>query len=68
MKAVWFGIMSVIFFQITWAQDYKAISMDSLTSAIQSKNLSIKINAESLDIAQAQYRETNLCHFTSDFI
>ncbi len=59
MKAIWFGVLSVMLTQISWAQDFKAISMDSLSSAIQSKNLSIKINAESLNMAQAQYRETN---------
>ncbi|RRO24492.1 TolC family protein [Flavobacteriaceae bacterium 14752] len=59
MKAIWFGIMSVVLTQMSWSQDYKAISIDSLSSAIQSKNLSIKINAESLNMTQAQYRETN---------
>jgi len=59
MKAIWFGILSILLAQLTWSQDYKAISMDSLSSAIQSKNLSIKINTESLNMTQAQYRETN---------
>lgn len=59
MKSIWLSILSVVLIQVSWSQDYKAISMDSLTSAIQSKNLSIKINAESLNMTQAQYRETN---------
>ncbi|MBS3737678.1 TolC family protein [Mesohalobacter halotolerans] len=59
MKAIWFGGLIVMLTQISWSQDYKSISMDSLSSAIQSKNLSIKINTESLNMTQAQYRESN---------
>lgn len=40
------------------AQEYKNITLDSLMSNVKSKNLSLKINEESLNISQAQYRES----------
>jgi len=58
MKAVWFGILSMMLVQITSSQDYKSISMDSLVSNVRTKNLSLKINNENLNISQAQYRES----------
>lgn len=58
MKAIWFGILSVVLVQITWSQEYKTISMDSLVDNVRTKNLSLKINEENLNISQAQYRES----------
>ena len=58
MKAIWFGILSVMLVQITWSQEYKTISMDSLVDNVRTKNLSLKINDENLNISQAQYRES----------
>lgn len=58
MKAFLFGIISVVLVQITWSQNYKIISMDSLVDNVRAKNLSLKINEENLNISQAQYRES----------
>lgn len=40
------------------AQEYKSISLDTIMNNVKSKNLSLKINEENLNISKAQYRES----------
>lgn len=40
------------------AQEYKSISLDNVMNNVKSKNLSLKINEENLNISKAQYRES----------
>jgi len=58
MKRILFILFGMVVVSGLEAQEYKNITLDSLMSNVKSKNLSLKINEESLNISQAQYRES----------
>ncbi len=50
--------MSLLLSGTLMAQEFKDISLDSLMNSVKSKNLTLKINEENLNISKAQYQES----------
>jgi len=58
MKTILSGLFSLLLVSNINAQEHKNISLDSVMQNVKSKNLSLKINEENLNLSKANYRES----------
>jgi outer membrane protein TolC len=58
MKTLLYNLLCLMLANALMAQEFKNISLDTVMSQVESKNLTLQINEENLNISRAQYRES----------